>query len=152
MTSVAADFEELESRFDRDLLEKLLAPGLPVKIERFDGLSDGDELHIVFGDGRFSGKWVSRIQENERSRNEWSYVDIGIELPQPLKTWRHKHRLLKRPAGGTFIRDEIEFTTGRMLSDAAVFPVLYALFASRGPVYRKMFGAPAGVTESEKST
>ncbi len=140
MTSVAANFEELESRFDRSLLEKLLAPGLPVTIERFDGLADGDELHVVFGEGRFKGKWISRIQENDRNPSEWSYVDVGIELPPPLKSWRHKHRLLKRPAGGTFIRDEIEFSTGSALTDAAAFPVLYALFASRGPVYRRMFG------------
>lgn len=142
MTSVAADFDELEARFDRDLLEKLLAPGLPVGIERFDGLKDGDELHIVFGDGRFSGKWVSKIQENERTPSEWSYVDVGLELPPPLKTWRHKHRLLRRPAGGTFIRDEIEFSTGNRLTDAATFPLLYAIFASRGPIYRRVFGAP----------
>ncbi len=143
VTAVDADFEKLESQFDRELLEKLLAPGLPVSITRFDGLEDGDELHLRFGDGRFSGSWVSRIQEKARDKNEWSYVDVGVELPPPLKSWRHKHRLLRRPAGGTFIRDEIEFSTGSRLADAAVFPLLYAIFASRGPIYRHVFGSPA---------
>lgn len=139
-TIVEEDLEDVWRRFDRRLFDKLSAPWMPVTVERFDGLGEGDELHLKLGQGPVGLRWVSRIEDVRHQPSEISYVDLGISLPLPLRSWRHKHRLLKRPGGGSLIRDEIEYSTGSSLVDASIYGVIYAQFAWRQPVYRREFG------------
>lgn len=140
MTNVRENPEAVIAGFTRELFERLTPPGVPLVLERFDGLEVGDRVAVRVNLGPLQSRWVSVISERSEAPGEIMYVDEGEELPQPLRFWRHKHRLLRRPGGGCVIRDEIEFRTGSFALDAAVFPTLYANFAYRQPVYRKIFG------------
>lgn len=140
MTSVRQNPEDVMRGFSREFFESLTPPGVPLILERFDGLNVGDRIIVRIGFGAIEGRWVSLITENERTLSEIVYVDEGEELPAPLRYWRHRHRLLRRPGGGCLIRDEIQFRTGRLSLDLALFPVLYGQFAWRQPILRKAFG------------
>lgn len=140
MTEVRENPSAVYEGFTRELFEKLNPPAVPLVIEAFDGLEVGDRVAVSLNVGPFHGRWVSVITENEKNPAEITYVDEGEELPPPLKFWRHRHRLLRRPGGGCVIRDEIEFHTGNPLVDAAIYPTIYAQFAWRQPVFREVFG------------
>jgi ligand-binding SRPBCC domain-containing protein len=137
MTKVDADLEQVKELLNRELLEAMNPPWMKSEIDRFDGLSKGDEFHLRIGIAPLEQKWLGRIVDRRESATEFTYTDVGILLPLPLKKWRHHHRFLRRPEGGTLIRDEIEYSTGRLALDAAIYPVLYGQFAWRQPVYKK---------------
>ena len=140
MATVQADLDQVEAGFDRALFEKVLGAGRLVRVTRFEGLENDAIFEVEFGAGPLSGRWVGQIERKIRDPNEIAYTDVGIELPKPLRTWRHRHRLLRRLKGGTFIRDEIEFSTGTRTGDWALYPVLMGLILARRPIYKAAFG------------
>ena len=135
-TQVAQDYDTVYERFDRDLFEALAPPLMPLKLLRFDGSRTGDEVHIAIGPIR----WHALIVDHGRSATENYFVDKGTVLPFFLKTWEHRHRILK-DGSGSIIVDDIRYTTpfGKV-GDLLFYPSLYAQFAMRKPVYRRYFG------------
>lgn len=135
-TEVAADFRAVFAGFNRDLFEALNPPGLPVRLLRFDGSREGDVVEIGFP---FGLKWRSLIVEDGASNAEMYFVDEGVELPFPLKSWRHQHRIQKIEDGRSRIVDHIEYSTGSGILDRLIYPAMYAQFAYRKPIYRRWF-------------
>lgn len=138
-TKVDASLPAVWQGFDESLFEKLSPPFPPVKLARFDGSHEGDvvslELNFIF----FKQKWVSHIVEQRETEEEIYFIDKGVELPFFLSFWQHKHRLIRAPQGGTIIADEIEYRTPILLFDYLMYPVMWAQFAYRGPIYKKIF-------------
>ncbi|GHB72676.1 SRPBCC family protein [Persicitalea jodogahamensis] len=138
-TKVSASLSAVWQGFDESLFEKLSPPFPPVKLARFDGSNEGDvvslELNFIF----FRQKWVSHIVEQRETEQEIYFIDKGVKLPFFLSFWRHKHRLIRDPSGGTIIADEIEYRTPFLLLDYLMYPVMWAQFAYRGPIYKKIF-------------
>ena len=137
-TKVNQNYLSVKRGFDETLFTKLSPPFPPVKLIQFDGSEIGDivslELNFLF----FKDKWVSQISENHTDEKEFYFVDEGVDLPFFLKKWRHKHRIIK-DGDHSIIRDEIEFEGAFGLLTSVLYPALYAQFAFRKPIYKKIF-------------
>lgn len=137
-TEVEKPLKEVFSAFDEKLFLKLSPPFPPVKLLRFDGCKPKDEVHLELSFILFKQQWVSFIVSANESANEIYFIDEGIKLPFFLKKWKHKH-LLQKQNSNTVIIDDIQYTTGFLITDAIVFPLLFLQFLYRKPIYKKYF-------------
>ncbi|AMM50867.1 hypothetical protein TH61_06255 [Rufibacter sp. DG15C] len=138
-TRVAQDYLSVLDQFNLDLFTAL-APAFPkMKVLRFDGSFPGDRVEIELQVGPVKRRWTSLITERHITDQEAWFVDEGQELPAPLTYWRHQH-LITHHGTYSIIHDLIEFRTKNRVLDYLVYPVLYAQFALRGPVYQRLFG------------
>ncbi|GAB3166381.1 SRPBCC family protein [Telluribacter humicola] len=137
-TPVSAPIRKVWEGFDKSLFLKLNPPFPPVRLLRFDGSHKGDTVSVELNFLLFRQQWTSLITEQESDQEEIFFIDKGIKLPFFLTYWRHKHRLL-RDNTGTVIADEIEYRTPFTILDYLMYPILWAQFAYRKPIYRKAF-------------
>jgi ligand-binding SRPBCC domain-containing protein len=137
---VKPDVETVFSRFDLALFKELAPPFPKTNVLRFDGCQSGDvvaiELDFVF----FKQKWESLITYFHKTDKEIIFVDTGSVLPFFLKTWEHRHIIVKTKEGGSLIIDHIFFSSGFFLFDWFLYPVLRKQFADRKPIYKRYFG------------
>lgn len=137
-TKVEQDYLKVKEGFDESLFRKLSPPFPPVKLLRFDGSSKGDlvtlELNFIF----FKQKWTSEITDDRTDEKEFYFIDEGIALPFFLKSWRHKHRIIKT-GDGSIIRDEISYSGPFGLMTILLYPALFLQFLYRKPIYKKLF-------------
>lgn len=138
-TPVSASPETVWAGFDRALFERLAPPFPPVDVVRFDGCQKGDVVHLRLNFLLFKQDWVSDITDQQRSDDEIYFVDEGTKLPFFLTYWHHRHGL-QRSGTGTVIVDAITYRTPTRLTDWLFWPLLWAQFAYRKPIYRRIFG------------
>jgi ligand-binding SRPBCC domain-containing protein len=138
-TPVQQPPEVVWAGFTRALFERLAPPFPPVELVRFDGSRPGDLVHVRLNFLLFRQDWVSRITEQATTDDEIYFVDEGERLPFFLRYWRHRHRLV-RNGRGTLLIDDITYRTPSRLTDYLLYPAMYAQFAYRRPVYRRVFG------------
>ena len=130
--------KELLDLFNEDLFRALKPPVMNLQVERFDGCKTHDQVHLkmdVFG--LLNQKWISIITDHGESFEECFFVDEGTLLPPPLKSWRHRHRLLRINDHSSYVVDDITYSTGNKALDYMIYPVLYAMFSFRVPVYKE---------------
>jgi|AntRauTorckE5430_2_1112549.scaffolds.fasta_scaffold06714_2 ligand-binding SRPBCC domain-containing protein len=139
-TTVEQDYKTVFNRFDEALFLALKPPLLPLTLRQFDGSMEGDEVKITLGKGFLSQDWDALIIEQAESEDEIYFIDKGVKLPFFLKTWRHRHRILKLKNGKSEIIDDIEYSTplGKPM-DFLMFPLMYLQFLVRKPVYKRYF-------------
>lgn len=140
-TPVGQDYRQVWQGFNRDLFSALAPPFPPVRLLRFDGSLQGDEVHLELNFIFFRQKWTSLIIDQRESPAEIYFVDQGIALPFFLKSWHHRHRIVREGAGSVII-DDITFQSPFWLLDFLLFPTLYLQFLYRKPIYRRLFGKP----------
>ncbi|GAA4390990.1 hypothetical protein [Hymenobacter koreensis] len=143
-TPVAQPPAAVWAGFTRQLFIDLAPPAPQLRLLRFDGCQRGDvvEIELHLGPLRLA-RWTSLITEHGELANGGRYfVDQGQEVPAPLRFWRHRHLMEAAPNGGTVIVDAIEYRTASPLLDRLLYPFMWAQFAWRGPVYRRVFGQP----------
>lgn len=145
-TFVEQDLPKVWNGFDQSLLKALTPPFPKVKVLRYDGNLTGDIVSFELNVFGFKQKWTSLITDHQETHDRCYFIDEGTELPFFLKTWRHVHGL-NRSQSGTIIDDFIEFTTPYFWLDYLVYPVLWAQFAYRKPIYRTYFQLKPGVAE-----
>lgn len=138
-TPVSAPLRQVWEGFDESLFRNLSPPFPPVKLVRFDGSRPGDLVSLELNFILFSQSWTSRIADQKETDGEIHFTDEGIKLPFFLSFWRHKHRLIRQESGGTLIADEIEYRTPFLLFDYLIYPAMWAQFAYRKPIYRRIF-------------
>ncbi|WP_207433682.1 SRPBCC family protein [Sabulibacter ruber] len=136
---VAQNYQAVLEGFTVDLFRSLSPPFPKLKILRFEGSFPGDRVEVELQAGPIRRRWTSLITERQVTDHEAWFVDEGQELPAPLTFWRHKH-LITREDHHSVIHELIEYRTGSVVLDALLYPVMYAQFAARGPVYRRIFG------------
>ncbi|MDF7816269.1 hypothetical protein P1X15_01645 [Runella sp. MFBS21] len=138
-TSVLQSYQQVWEGFDEALFRQLSPPFPPVRVVRFEGCTEGDivelELNFLF----FRQRWTSLIVEQQASTDEIYFVDEGIKLPFFLRYWHHRHRIIQKTTSTTIIADEIEYRTPSLLTDYLFYPLLWAQFAYRKPIYRRYF-------------
>lgn len=137
-TAVSASPAQVWEGFTESLFLKLSPPFPPVRLLRYDGNTPPDEVHIELNFLVFRQVWVSVITDQQQSPAEYFFVDEGKKLPFFLSRWRHKHRIVAQPKGSLII-DEIEFSTPTLLTNFIFYPILYAQFLYRKPIYRNIF-------------
>lgn len=139
-TKVEEDYKTVFNKFNQDLFLALKPPVLPLTLRQFDGSMKGDEVKITLGRGLLSQDWDALIIEQKESDDEIYFIDKGVTLPFFLKTWTHRHRIIKLDNGGSEIIDDIHFSTplGKIM-DILLYPVMYFQFWMRKPIYKKYF-------------
>lgn len=135
---MGAKKEQVKEGFTKDLFLSLNPPFPPVKLLRFDGCKTADrvvlELNFIF----FKQEWVSVITEDKEDADSWHFVDVGTKLPFFLKHWQHHHGVKNSPKGAMII-DDITFSTGNVIANLILYPLLYGQFLYRKPIYKKIF-------------
>ena len=137
-TSVQQSYQQVWAGFTKDLFTKLSPPFPPVKVIRFDGCLKGDIVELELNFLVFKQSWKSLITNQQTTDVDIFFLDEGIKLPFFLSSWRHYHRIIK-DSNNTIIADEIEFRTPTILTDYLLYPLLWAQFAYRKPIYRSVF-------------
>ena len=137
-TSVQQPYQQVWTGFTKDLFTKLSPPFPPVKVIRFDGCLKGDVVELELNFLVFKQSWKSLITDQQTTDVDIFFLDEGIKLPFFLSSWRHYHRIIK-DSNSTIIADEIEFRTPTILTDYLLYPLLWAQFAYRKPIYRSVF-------------
>jgi ligand-binding SRPBCC domain-containing protein len=132
-TPINKNYRDVFAQFNLKLFEALKPPLVNLVVERFDGCKKGDEVHL-----KVSGqKWVSHITDNFESEDEIYFVDRGVIIPPPLKHWLHIHRIERTGEHSCKVIDDIEYSSGNALLDKLMYPVLYAMFSMRRPIYKR---------------
>ncbi|MFH6983272.1 SRPBCC family protein [Marinoscillum luteum] len=137
-TRVQASCQVVKSGFTEQLFLSLNPPFPPVKLLRFDGCEKGDWVTLELNFLLFRQQWISEITEVSEEAGSWNFVDIGRKLPFFLKTWKHRHSV-KQVGEGAEIVDAIRFTTGSLVSDLLLYPILWVQFLYRKPIYKRWF-------------
>ena len=139
-TRVSGSYQEVFSRFDRDLFEALKPIGMQLEIVTFDGSKVGDRVHLRFG-SPINTDWISDIIEEGGDEDHLYFIDKGIKLPWPLKSWSHKHIVAQDGINSCFIIDEMTYDTGNFAFSALIKPFLFASFLPRKRQYQRYFGS-----------
>lgn len=137
-THVEQSLPTVWAGFNRSLFDQLSPPFPPVRVLRFDGCQRGDQVHLALNLLITRQNWVSLITDQQTTDAEIYFIDEGTRLPFFLSYWRHRHRLL-RNGNETIIVDDITYRTPFRLTDYLLYPFLWAQFAYRQPVYRRIF-------------
>ncbi|RNI32354.1 hypothetical protein EFA69_03255 [Rufibacter immobilis] len=138
-TPVAQPYQTVLEGFTVDLFRALSPPFPRLKILRFEGSFPGDRVEVELQAGFIRRRWTSLITEREITAQEAWFTDEGQELPFPLTYWRHRH-LISRSGDHSIIQEQIEYRTPSRLLDLLLYPIMYVMFAVRGPVYQRFFG------------
>ncbi len=138
-TIVAQNYKIVFEGFTGELFLALAPPFPPVNLLRFDGCKKGDIVELELNMILFKQRWDALIIESGERDNEVFFTDIGTKLPFFLKTWKHFHRIVQNADQTTSIVDDFEYTTPFLVLDYLMYPVLYAQFAWRKPIYRRLF-------------
>lgn len=138
-TRVSQSYQAVWQGFNEELFRKLSPPFPPVRVIQFDGCLAGDTVALELNFFLFKQQWISYITEQQSSASEHYFVDEGVKLPFFLRSWKHRHRIIREEGGGTLIGDEIEFKSPFRVTDYLMYPLLWAQFAYRKPIYKKAF-------------
>src|SRR5690606_10239216 len=131
-THVEQDHHSVYKGFNESLFLQLSPPLLPFELIRFDGCETG--VRVILKVGLPVQIWESLIVSHGSSASDYYFIDEGVKLPFPLKSWHHRHGIEADDNGGTVISDEITFSTGLKLLDFIAYPLLYSIFAYRKAV------------------
>lgn len=144
VTEVAGTVPEVFARFDQQLLAELTPPGVQLTfVEVEDPTHIGAIIHIrVKLLGIFRQEWRNYVSELSVQPHESYFTDEGQSLPRVLKSWRHRH-IVRQKGNHVEIVDDIRYEGAFGLLGWAMYPFLWAQFAYRKPVYRKIFGKPS---------
>jgi len=138
-TVVGSPVGWVKEGFNEKLFLSLNPPFPPVRVLRFDGCKKGDRVVLELNFLVFRQTWESLIIADESTPNEFSFIDEGVTLPFFLSRWKHHHIVLAESNGGSCVIDDISFSTGWLVSDVLIYPLLYLQFLYRKPIYRRVF-------------
>ncbi len=133
-----ASIAEIKRGFNKDLFLALSPPFPKVELRQFEGSRKGDLVSLQLNFGLFKQTWTSKIVEDHEHDHEWLFVDVGTELPFFLKAWSHRH-MVRSQDGHRYIIDDIEYSTGTVLTDWLMFLPMLGQFLYRKPIYRRFF-------------
>lgn len=132
-SKVSGELTAIYKHFDADLFRYLLPPG--AQLIEFGGSKQGDKVHLKLP---IAGEWISEITEDGASEDMCYFIDEGRKLPFPLKEWRHKH-ILHRQGNDTIVEDNMNYSTGNIITDILFYPVLFLSFFPRVWQYKRYF-------------
>jgi ligand-binding SRPBCC domain-containing protein len=137
-TQVESDVKRVWDNFDINLLKKLAPPFPFMKVLRYDGNKKGDIVSFELSFLLFKQVWTSEITESNENGKHAYFIDEGVQLPFFLKEWHHKH-LIEKNGEKAEIIDLIQYKTPFTWLDYLMYPLMYAQFAYRLPIYKRFF-------------
>ncbi len=84
--------------------ERLAPPWEPIRLERHEGIREGDRAVLRLGWGRLSIRWVALHTEYRKGE-----LFTDIQEDGPLERWHHRHRFELDGNSGTRMSDEIDY-------------------------------------------
>lgn len=132
-----------------DALKQLIPPWEPMRVaEASGGLQPGSRVILVGSVFGLAIRWVAVHTEYDPPRRFADRQEAG-----PFDYWYHRHEFLDDGAGGTLLRDEVEYLPpfglpGRWLLDGMIRWKLTRMFDYRHDTTRRLLESiqPAAVT------
>jgi len=117
--------------------ERLVPPWAPVRLERFEGIGEGDRAVLRMGPGPLALRWVAEHHDVIEGRQ---FCDRQVQ--GPFAHWDHTHRFEPTDEGGCRLVDRIEYALpagglGAAVAPYLVEPELRRQFAYRHRVTRR---------------
>ncbi len=138
-TQVPGHYLQVFNRFDKQLLDALSPKILPkMQIERFDGSTEGSEVHIRFT-FPFKAIWTTKITLAVVTTLEGYFIDEGIQVPFGITQWKHTHSVQNETANTCQIVDLIEYKASNYIWGLLLYFPLYSSFIARKKLYKKYF-------------
>jgi len=137
-TKVNGNYKAIMKQFDRKLFEALKPKNAKMEIVEFTGSKKGDLVHLRFL-SPIKAEWISKIIEDGEDENIAYFIDKGVKLPFPLKSWEHKHIVEKIDENSSYIIDDMTFTGSNFLLSYLLYPAIYIGFYPRAKVYKEYF-------------
>ncbi len=131
--------EDVFSHFNETLFKALNPWFMPMKVELFEGCLPGHRVIVRLGGPLIRARWISEIASFQNNENEISFIDIGKELPFPLKKWEHQHCIKKIGCDTCKIIDEITYHTPFPWLDYLIKPTIWLQFRVRKKAYSNYF-------------
>ncbi len=138
-TIVTSKLDHVVDSFNLELFQKLSPPLAKMRMIQFDGCLKGDEVKFTMSFLGIEQYWHSLILDDYKSANEVYFIDIGKDLPWPIKAWHHKHIMKTVDGDKTAIIDEIEYECNSELLTLVFKPLLIGYFYYRKIIYKKVF-------------
>jgi ligand-binding SRPBCC domain-containing protein len=138
-TKIKQPYLQVKEGFNEQLFKKLNPPFPKVVLKRFDGCKKGDLVNMQLNFIAFKQTWESLITADDTTEGYFFFQDEGKQLPFFLKQWKHRHWVRKVDEFNSEIVDDIHFSTGNILTDVFMYPLMKAQFLYRKPIYRKFF-------------
>jgi ligand-binding SRPBCC domain-containing protein len=138
-TLVKCSLQVVKQNFNRELFLQLAPPAVGMTLERFDGCSPGNEVHLILNSFGLKQKWISVITAENFTETEWSFIDEGRTIPWPMKSWKHIHQVVSVDENSSMIIDDITFECANKAIDAILYPFLWSSFSIRPDRYKKFF-------------
>lgn len=135
---VAGNYKDVMEAFDRDLFEALKPSVGKMEIMEFTGSKKGDRVHMKFI-RPIKAQWISDIVEDEVTDTRAWFVDVGVKLPWPLATWKHRHIVEKIDNNNSMIIDDMTFTGTNFIFTLLLYPAIFIGFYPRKKIYQKYF-------------
>jgi len=135
---VKGNYKKVMAAFDRDLFEALKPSAGKMEIIEFTGSKKGDRVHMKFI-SPISAQWISDIVEDEITDTRAWFVDVGVKLPWPLASWKHKHIVEKIDENSSMIIDDMTFTGSNFIFTLLLYPAIFLGFYPRKKIYKKYF-------------
>ncbi|MCX7743493.1 MAG: hypothetical protein N2167_02905 [Flavobacteriales bacterium] len=136
---IPLDAENVFSNFNESLFKAINPWFMPMKVELFEGCLPGHRVIVRLGGPLIDALWVSEIIFLQKNGNEIMFIDIGKELPFPLKNWEHRHRIIKTGNKECKIMDEITYHTFHPWLDFIIKPIMHLQFGVRKKKYSQYF-------------
>lgn len=140
ITHVDANINEVSRNFNRELLLKLKPPLVKMNLLRYDGQITGNQLSFQIGIGPMKQQWDGIITAHRYTKKNWLFRDEGLQLPHPLKTWKHTHALKSKTEHSTLIIDRLKFEGKNRFFTLLLCLPFIAMFLMRKPLYKKHLG------------
>ena len=137
-TPVSGNYKKVMAAFDRRLFEALKPPIGEMKIKEFTGSQKGDKVHIQFI-SPVKAEWISDIVENEVTDQRAWFIDVGVKLPWPLKSWTHHHIVERVDENNSVIIDDITFSGTNFILSLLLYPAMFLGFYPRKKIYKDYF-------------
>jgi hypothetical protein len=116
----------------------------PTKVLVYDGIAAGQPIAFEINVLGWRQTWRGHIAEHHEPpaadpQGERWFVDVGLQLPFPLKQWRHRHLVRSTGPSSCQIVEQIAFSCGVPALDFLLWPGLYFTFWPRIWLYKRWF-------------
>ena len=88
----------------RGAFERLAPPWQPGRLERFDGIRDGDRAVIKLGPEPAALTWIAEHHDYIEGRQ---FRDVQIK--GPFARWEHTHRMISEDDSTSVIEDDVTY-------------------------------------------
>lgn len=100
----------------------------------------GAGLDLAYGMLRGGLTFSSKVTEWNSDAEALTYVDEGVQLPKPLTSWKHTHKITESDEGGMII-DELTVEVDPAIAAPMVEGALRLHLDSRAKAYKKVLEA-----------